>query len=112
MSTLTTLRNDWDSLAEEDALHAILTDETKAKGRWNIAEFMATGDLEIEKVMQYLTRLGFIPNWNGTALDFGCGVGRLTQALGRHFASCVGVDISKRMVEKAKSMNIVGTIDT
>ena len=105
MSNLATLRCDWESLAKEDALHAILTDETKVRGRWNVAEFMATGTAEIEMVMQYLAGLGCIPDWNGTALDFGCGVGRLTQALGRHFASCVGVDISECMVEKAASMN-------
>ena len=105
MSDLASLRNDWETLAKEDALHAILTDETKVGGRWNVAEFMATGIAEIEMVMQYLAGLGRIPDWNGTALDFGCGVGRLTQALGRHFVSCVGVDISQRMVEKAASMN-------
>src|ERR1035437_7723924 len=105
MSDLASLRNDWETLAKEDALHAILTDETKVGGRWNVAEFMATGIAEIEMVMQYLAGLGRVPDWNGTALDFGCGVGRLTQALGRHFVSCVGVDISQRMVEKAASMN-------
>jgi SAM-dependent methyltransferase len=105
MSNLASLRNDWESLAKEDALHAILTDETKVGGRWNVAEFMATGTAEIELVMQYLAGLGCIPDWNGPALDFGCGVGRLTQALGRNFASCVGVDISECMVEKAASMN-------
>jgi SAM-dependent methyltransferase len=105
MSNLASLRNDWESLAKEDALHAILTDETKVGGRWNVAEFMATGTAEIEMVMRYLAGLGCIPDWNGPSLDFGCGVGRLTQALGRYFASCVGVDISECMVEKAASMN-------
>ena len=38
-------------------------------------------------------------------MDFGCGVGRLTQALAPHFASCVGVDISPRMIQKAEALN-------
>ena len=105
MSNIATLRNNWESLARRDALHAILTDETKVGGKWSVAEFMATGIAETDMVMQHLARLGSVPDRNGTALDFGCGVGRLTQALGCHFESCVGVDISGAMIEKAESLN-------
>jgi SAM-dependent methyltransferase len=38
----------------------------------------------------------------GRALDFGCGAGRLTQALARHFARATGIDISERMVALAR----------
>jgi len=105
MSNLTTLESAWESLAERDALHAILTDETKRDGKWTIAEFMATGNAEIEMVLRHLAGLGCVPDWNGAALDFGCGVGRLTQALGSHFASCTGVDISQSMIQKAQMLN-------
>jgi len=90
VSDIATLESVWESLAQRDALHAILTDETKAGGKWNVAEFMATGNAEIETVLRHLAELNCAPDWDGAALDFGCGVGRLTQALGRHFASCVG----------------------
>lgn len=102
--SLEKLKNDWDSLAERDALWAILTDSSKAGGKWDVAEFMATGDAEIKTVMSHLAGLGCMPN-NDAALDFGCGVGRLTQALARHFASCVGVDISRQMIQQAESLN-------
>src|ERR1700733_13951275 len=105
MTTLSSLKDDWESLAERDALHAILTDATKAGGQWNITEFMATGSTEIEMLMRHLAGRGYVPNRDGTALDFGCGVGRLTQALGRHFASCVGIDISESMIRKAQVLN-------
>jgi SAM-dependent methyltransferase len=105
MSNLEKLRNAWEGLAERDALSAILTDDSKAGGKWNIAEFMATGDAEIETVMNHLARIGHAPDPGGAALDFGCGVGRLTQALARRFASVVGVDISKHMIEQAESLN-------
>jgi ubiquinone/menaquinone biosynthesis C-methylase UbiE len=105
MSNIATLRNNWESLAKRDAFHAILTDETKVGGKWSIAEFMSTGTAEIDMVMRHLAGLGYIPECGGTALDFGCGVGRLTQALGGRFASCVGVDISQAMIEKAESIN-------
>ena len=99
------LKNDWESLAERDALGAILTDAARADGKWNIAEFMATGDAEIEIVMCHLANIGRVPDFDSTALDFGCGVGRLTQSLARRFASCTGVDISRQMIEKADSFN-------
>ena len=105
MSDIATLESVWESLAQRDALHAILTDETKAGGKWDVAEFMATGNAEVETVLRHLAELNCAPDWNGAALDFGCGVGRLTQALGRHFASCVGIDISESMIRKAQVLN-------
>jgi SAM-dependent methyltransferase len=66
---------------------------------------MATGNTEIEMLMQHLAGLGYVPNRGGVTLDFGCGVGRLTQALGRYFDSCVGVDISQTMIQQAESLN-------
>jgi SAM-dependent methyltransferase len=105
MTRLNKIKCDWDSLAERDALWAILTDGSKAGGKWDVAEFMATGDAEIETVMDHLARIDCIPNTNGAALDFGCGVGRLTQPLARRFCSCVGVDISQQMIQRAESLN-------
>jgi SAM-dependent methyltransferase len=103
--TLDELKKDWESLAERDALGAILTDASKTRGRWDVAEFMSTGEAEIQVVMGHLARIDCIPNFYGAALDFGCGVGRLTQPLARRFASCVGVDISPQMIQKAESLN-------
>jgi SAM-dependent methyltransferase len=45
------------------------------------------------------------PLVRSTALDFGCGVGRVTRALAGHFEQCTGLDISGRMVERAKAIN-------
>lgn len=105
MKTLEKLENVWENLAEQDALWAILTDPGKAGGKWSVAEFMATGQAEIETVMNYLAGINCIPDRGGAALDFGCGVGRLTQAISPCFASCVGLDISQQMVLKAEALN-------
>lgn len=40
-----------------------------------------------------------------SALDFGCGIGRLTQALAEGFERVVGVDIAPAMIEKAREAN-------
>jgi SAM-dependent methyltransferase len=105
MMNLETLKNNWESLAERDALFAILTDHRRVGGKWNVDEFMATGKAEIETVMHHLSSIRRIPDYAGKALDFGCGVGRVTQALAPRFTSCVGVDISQQMIDKAKSLN-------
>ena len=105
MSKLSGLKRDWESLAQRDALAAILTDETKSGGKWDVTQFMATGDAEIEAVLQHLASIGLHPDRGGAVLDFGCGVGRLTQALARRFASCVGIDISQEMITRANALN-------
>ena len=102
------LQKDWNALAKRDALWAILTDESKAGGGWEVAEFLATGEIEMATVMAYLDDVKCVPDAAGTALDFGCGVGRLTQAMARRFAACVGVDISEEMVRKAQALNRYG----
>jgi SAM-dependent methyltransferase len=99
------LRSDWDALAKRDALWAILTDGTKADGGWDVAEFFETGEIEMATVMGYLAEVGCLPDAAGAALDFGCGVGRLTQAMARRFAACVGVDISEEMIRRAEELN-------
>ena len=50
-------------------------------------------------------RRAAVPRAAQRALDFGCGVGRLTRALGTRFGSALGVDISAGMVEQARRLN-------
>src|SRR6202051_2161263 len=104
MSKLSGLKSDWESLAQRDALAAILTDESKSGGKWDVTEFMATGDAEIETVLQHLKAIGLQPDPGGAVLDFGCGVGRLTQALARRFQSLCGIDISVEMIASAHEL--------
>jgi SAM-dependent methyltransferase len=94
----------WEGWARTDPMWAILTDPSKAHGRWDPAEFFSTGELEISALMSDLERKGIKPG-RGRCLDFGCGIGRLTQALTQHFDECLGVDISETMILKASKLN-------
>ncbi len=96
-------RQDWEELAEQDPLWAILSDPAKAHGAWDIDEFFATGREEIDRVMAQADRLR-LPRQHGRALDFGSGYGRLTRAISDHFDSTVGVDISAEMVRAASRL--------
>jgi SAM-dependent methyltransferase len=54
--------------------------------------------------MSTATRLG-LPARRNEALDFGCGVGRLTRAMTHHFSHCTGVDVAETMIEQAERLN-------
>jgi SAM-dependent methyltransferase len=97
-------REDWERLAEVDAMWAVLTAPGRKGGRWEVEEFLATGEAEIAHVLESAERLG-LPARRERALDFGCGVGRLTRALGGRFDRAVGVDISAGMVEQAQRLH-------
>src|SRR5262245_18956478 len=101
------LQKHWDRFGETDPLWAILTKPGTEGGRWDITEFLTTGVDEIQEVIQYAQAIapGFAM---GRALDFGCGVGRLTQALAKHFLQADGVDIAPSMIESAKRLNVAG----
>jgi len=73
-----------------------LNDEAKAR-------FFESGERYVELVLQHV-RETLDPSFRATrALDFGCGVGRLSLPIARLCESVVGVDVSDSMVECARS---------
>jgi len=101
---MTELQRNWDLFGKTDPLWSILNDPRRQNGRWNEKEFFQSGQRDIEAVFDTLNGLGVMPR-RGRALDFGCGVGRLTQALCERFDSVVGVDIAPSMIELARRYN-------
>jgi ubiquinone/menaquinone biosynthesis C-methylase UbiE len=94
-------QTNWDALGKDDPLWVVLTDDSKRGGKWDVCEFFETGRREIDGTFEKLTALNLTPP-GGKALDFGCGVGRLTQALSIRFSEVHGVDISPSMISAAK----------
>ena len=101
---LAELQRNWDAFGRTDPLWAILTDPAKRHGGWDVGEFFASGRAEVAAALRRVEALGASPR-RGRALDFGCGVGRLTQALAEHFDEVVGVDIAPSMVAQARWYN-------
>ncbi len=97
-------RKNWDQLGKDDPLWVVLTDPSKKGGRWNPEEFFALGIEEIQRTLAELEQLQLKLKY-GRALDFGCGVGRLSQALAEHFSEVQGVDISPSMIGHARRFN-------
>jgi SAM-dependent methyltransferase len=101
------LQRHWNEWGRRDPYYAIISRPDRRGNQWNLDEFLATGVHEIDGVLAWLDELA-VAYRTGRALDFGCGVGRLTQALASKFTQCDGVDIAPSMIELAREINRFG----
>jgi len=102
--TLGELRDDWTRLGAEDPLWAVYVAPGTRGGRWDVDEFFALGAAEVTRALGDLDRFGLSPGRN-VAVDFGCGVGRLSATLSQHFAEVIGVDIAPTMLAEARRLD-------
>lgn len=98
---------DWRIIGEQDPFFGVLTDPRYH--RQNLtdqarADFFGSGETEITTLFDRIRAIfgDFNPK---SALDFGCGVGRLTQPLAHRFGDVVGVDVSTGMLAEARKHN-------
>jgi SAM-dependent methyltransferase len=105
MNSLKELQRNWEGLAQADPMWAICTDPRKRNSLWTREDFFATGRKEIETVLGYSAGIDVCIDKSLPALDFGCGVGRLTRAMSEYFPECTGVDISPTMISMAQELN-------
>ena len=103
---LKTLSSHWDRWGASDPLWSVLSVPGRRFNGWDETEFFKTGLQEIAGIFSELDALGLSVT-PGRALDFGCGVGRLTSALADRFTKVDGVDIAPSMV--AHSQRRFGT---
>src|SRR5438105_718121 len=102
------LQANWNELGATDPLWAILSVPEYKGNRWDVEEFFGSGQTAITDILgRFGNQLG-LPEHHRRALDFGCGVGRLTQALADHFDHVDGVDIAPSMIEGARLANRAG----
>lgn len=103
-SKLEELRSTWQSLGLEDPLWAVLSHPDKRGGRWDLAEFLATGERDVQHYHALICRVArpSVPYCH--LLDFGCGIGRLVRPWSALARQVTGVDISAAMLERAKSV--------
>lgn len=94
----------WDDWGRIDPLYAILTDPRYRHNNGDLDEFFAQGDDFVEHIMRRVAPLGRPVSFR-RALDFGCGVGRLTRALAYRFDDVLGLDIAQSMVDSARELS-------
>lgn len=103
-SKLSDIQKNWEGFANDDPMWAICIRPDKRKNGWEHDDFFTTGQKQIQLLLNELNAKQI--SFNTThAMDFGCGMGRLSRALADTFENTVGVDISFKMVELARNTN-------
>ena len=95
----------WEEAGQSDPYFAVCSDPARRDRQWEPGAFFRSGESEIRAVLRYLRGLSGIDRPSGAALDFGCGIGRLTRALAGMFDEAVGVDIAPAMVNRARQIH-------
>ena len=75
----TDLEKNWNGLGENDPYWAVLTDPNKQNNQWSSEEFYETGRNFFNFILKDLAIEDKVGKQK--ALDFGCGPGRITQAM-------------------------------
>jgi SAM-dependent methyltransferase len=95
---------DWEKWGATDPYFGVISSEKFRKDSLDAgakAEFFASGSEHVERVLR-LIREHFDPAFQPrTALDFGCGVGRLVLPLAARTERTLGVDVSPSMLAEA-----------
>lgn len=97
-------REQWEALGTIDPYWAVITDPDRKGGRWDPASFFETGEQEVRGLLEKVARLGIVLR-SERALDYGCGVGRLSRALASRFGEVLAVDFSEAMLAEARRCN-------
>lgn len=94
--------HEWRRWGETDPYFGVIMNERfrRASIEHNRDEFFASGRLTVEERLDAAER-HFGPFARGRALDFGCGVGRLSLALAAHFDEVLGIDVAPAMLAEA-----------
>jgi len=103
-SDLRKQNENWEKLATIDPYWSILVEDGTINNKWSVDKFYDTGKVQISKILSFLSNIG-IKFQTENALDYGCGVGRLTEALSGYFKEVYGVDFSNRMIDLAIQHN-------
>jgi SAM-dependent methyltransferase len=101
-SWLDDIRRDWDVRARENARAYINWPDVPNEEN----AFFASGKADYDHyVTPFLKKMNFDPR-EKTALEIGCGIGRIARWMSLDFAQYIGVDVSPEMIRKASSYNL------
>jgi SAM-dependent methyltransferase len=97
------IAGNWRHFGETEPHWSVLTNPVFFKETLphHIAGFFEHGRGDVEQALNYLRRAGLRAEGFDRALDFGCGVGRLTVALAVYAKQVVGVDVSQGHLNEA-----------
>ncbi|HWX74458.1 MAG TPA: class I SAM-dependent methyltransferase [Solirubrobacteraceae bacterium] len=95
----------WERWGSVDPYFAVITEPDYHQARIDSAgrkQFFATGRHQVKKLLDAIEQCTGASPARTRALDFGCGVGRLTLPLAERFEHVYGVDVSTSMLREAE----------
>lgn len=102
---------DWALWGEADPYFGVIVDDKYRRENLTDAvleEFWASGVKQMDEMAQHIRRaFGEFPR--ATALDFGCGVGRLTRGMAPMCDHVVGLDVAPGMIAEARKNALENT---
>ena len=99
------IKTAWEHLGNEKAHFSVLTFDAFLPENLNtsIDSFWASGDAEVSQVTRALSQFGFDKLADKVCVEYGCGVGRVTTSLAKHFKRVHGYDISRNHLTHARA---------
>lgn len=88
----------WEALARSEPYHSVLTADEYRSASWDATareRFFQSGEDTLNRILQHVPERG---ERFEDALDFGCGVGRVTLALARRSRRVTAVDVAPTML--------------
>jgi SAM-dependent methyltransferase len=96
----------WEQYGKSDPYFGVLSHDRYRRANMSeaaVREFFESGEAHVRQTLASCERYLGADLPRVKALDFGCGVGRLTLPLARRFASVVGIDVSTSMIAEARA---------
>jgi SAM-dependent methyltransferase len=92
------MRNDWNRRAQCDAFYYIAS----WRRDWDTPSFLHSGQEDFDQLAApFIEKRGL----RGTALELGCGAGRMTHCFARRFERVLALDISDEMLTRAREIH-------
>lgn len=95
------MAEEWNKRAEVNALCYVNGRQKK----WDSDSFFDSGEEFVLKEIDPFIKQYIKQPKHKTVLDIGCGVGRIARAFSSRFERVIGVDVSEKMIELAKSFH-------
>ena len=100
MTVAKAMRHDWNERARKDAFFYIAS----WRKDWDLPAFLKSGVDDYDRlVAPVFQSTGFLTQGK-TAIELGCGAGRMTHVLATHFERVLAFDISEEMLKRAKAL--------
>ena len=105
MARTSRIRNstdEWRAIAQgPNLLYHICSTPQKRETGWTEADFYASGEADWAQFLTHWQH--YEPTVGGACVEIGCGAGRLTAPLARHFRTVDSLDVSADMIARARA---------